>query len=275
MTQRNPQPPRITSISQCATSLDFQGLSKWPEGLPAVAINEVIIAGFEQNMVFNHTIPVAEKEKIASLFRSVYFELSFAEMSRLIQKAKKHPWLPVDLVAQKFGWQANESFFKIAQALVQTPIGFQNWCAEKKMAPMDLIPLVSADSLNLKSLFHDIIRLRTSKSLGAKVLELGIELMLLGKTVDEISAGDDLDSWLSKLTEMRYPNTAQKDSLEKEQMIALPWPGMSQAKWTRQGDKTGVELKLFVSQPADLKKYLQSLEKVQNLLEDLNPGTQH
>ncbi len=278
MTQWTPQPPRISSLSQCDNSLDFQPLATWPEGLPAVAINKVVIAGFSQDLVFNHSIPNEQKEKMAALLRSVHSDLSFAEMARLIAKAKKHSWLPIDLIAQKYGWLPNEAFYKTAQLLLQTPVGFQNWCAEKKIGPMDLSSLASAASLNLNRLLHDIILFKLSKSIGTKVLELGIELLLMGKSADDISVTDGKtqgDQWLEKLQALRYPQSAERDSLEKDQMTSLPWPGMSQAKWTRQGDKTGVELKLFVSQPSDLKKYLQSLEKVQSLLEDLKPGTEH
>lgn len=264
----------MSTISQCDTSLDFQPLSPWATGLPAVAINMVVIAGFDQEIVFNHSISEDEKDKIAALVRSVYFELSFAEMARLVDKAKNHQWLPIELIIQKFGWLANPSFYKVAECLLTTPIGFQNWCAEKKLGPMDLIPLASAKSLNLIPLFHDILSLKLSKSVGTKVLELAIELLLMGKSYSDI-APESSETWAQKLQQLRYPNSSQNDSLEKEKLISLPWPGMSQAKWARQGDKTGVELKLFVSQPSDLKKYLQSLEKVQNLLEDLNSGTQH
>ena len=264
----------MTTISQCDISLDFQPISPWPQGLPAVAINQVVIAGFQQDIVFNHTIPATETENVASMFRSVHNEFSFTEMARLIAKAEKQTLLPIELIAQKYGWQANEAFYKIAKAIAATPMGFQNWCSEKKLSPMDLAPLISGGYLNLNSLFHDIVAFKLSKSTGTKVLELGIELLLLGKTNDEISA-EDPNQWLEKLQTLRYPQSSDRDSAEKDQMISLPWPGMSQAKWTRQGDKTGVELKLFVSQPADLKKYLQSLEKVKDLLENLQSGTQH
>jgi hypothetical protein len=50
---------------------------------------------------------------------------------------------------------------------------------------------------------------------------------------------------------------------------------MSQAKWARHGNRGGIELKLFVSQPADLKNYLQSLSKVQDLLEKDPTGSKH
>lgn len=285
MSQWNEPPPQLCPMSQCDNGLDFKPLYQWPAGLPAVAVNSVVLAGFSQELVFNHRIEERQSEAIAGLFRSLYFELSFAEMSSLIQKAKAFPWFPTSLIAQKFGWQANEQFFLIAAALQAAPVGFQKWCGDKKVSPQDLLPLLSATSLDLKYFFHDLLRFNLSKSLGVKALEIGIELMLMGKNPEELT-GEKLlafiekhqppgEAWLNALKTLRYPDTSLRDQEQAEKMTSLPWPGASQAKWTRQGDRSGIELKLFVSQPSDLKKYLQSLSKVQDLLEKSTSGTKH
>jgi len=285
MSQWNETPPQLCSMSQCDKSLDFSPLHLWPSGLPAVAVNSVVLAGFSQDLVFNHQMSATDGEAIASLFRSLYFELTFVEMSRLISKSKSHSWFPVILTAQKFGWQANEQFFLVADILRETPEGFQKWCSDKKVSPQDLLPLLSATALELKYLFHDLIQFNLSKSHGVKALELGIELMLLGKKPEEITSqqlltfvGKDQtpsEAWIETLKFMRYPETIRRDHDQEEKMTSLPWPGTSHAKWTRQGDRAGIELKLFVSQPSDLKKYLQSLSRVQDMLEKEPSGTKH
>ncbi|PIS11947.1 MAG: hypothetical protein COT73_01175 [Bdellovibrio sp. CG10_big_fil_rev_8_21_14_0_10_47_8] len=234
-----------------------------------MAVNRVIFGGFSQNFVFDHHIDGREAEKIASLFRSLYFELSFVEMARLVDKATAHVWFPISLVVQKFGWQPTEIFFSTATALLKTPTGFQNWCAEKKMHPQDLSPLLSAGDLDLKWFYRDLLTLKLSKSQGTRALELAVELSLMGNDVKTLEAQDNESSaeWLERLTLLRYPETSQRDADQESWMTTLPWPGTSQARWTRQGDRAGVEVKLFVSQPSDLKKYLQGLSRVQDLLE--------
>lgn len=285
MTQGISNPPQLCSMSLCDKSLDFQPRTNWPESLPAVAVNQVVLAGFSQELVFNHQLDPADSEGIAKLFRSLYFELSFVEMAVLIQKAKAHSWFPISVIAQKFNWQANDNFFKTAEAILKCPKGFLDWAAEKKLSPLDFAPLLSADGLELKFLYRDILTLGLGRSLGVKALELGIELLMMNHT-PEMLAADSLvsvhprdvsvgDAWVLALKALRYPETFKRDQMAEAQMTSLPWPGTTQARWTRQGDRAGIELKLFVSQPSDLKKYLQSLNKVQDLLEKDPTGTKH
>ncbi len=272
-------------MSLCDQGLDFHPRTAWPEGLPAVAANQVVLAGFSQDLVFNHQMDSLETEAIARLFRSLYFELSFVEMAMLIEKAKAYSWFPISLIAQKFHWQANDSFFKTAEQLLKTPKGFLDWAAERKLSPQDFAPLLSAGGLELKYLFHDIVSQGLSRSLGVKALELGIELLMLNLhpqdlTCEKLVANVPRDvsvgeAWIQTLKILRYPETFKRDQLAEAQMTALPWPGTTQARWTRLGDRAGIELKLFVSQPSDLKKYLQSLNKVQDILEKDPTGTKH
>lgn len=285
MSQWNETPPQLCPMSQCDKSFDFQPVTAWPQGLPAVAVNSFVLAGFSQELVFNHQIDPANTEKISGLFRSLYFELSFVEMARLIQTSKNHSWFPVGAIAQKFNWHASDQFFLVAEHLIKTPVGFQKWAAEKKVSPQDLAPLLSTANLDLKFLFHDILQFNLSKSQGIKALELGIELMLLGHKAEDITSqrlltflGRDQnpgEAWIETLRQLRYPETFKRDQAQEEKMTSLPWPGTSHAKWTRQGDRAGIELKLFVSQPSDLKKYLQSLTRVQDLLDQDSSGTKH
>jgi hypothetical protein len=253
--------------------------------LPAVAVNNVVLAGFQQPMVFNHTIDWKDREAIATLFRSLYSDLSFAELASLWEKSESFDWFPFSEIAAKFHFQTSEHFFAVARTLLQTPAGFRRWCAEKKVGPQDLSPLLSAKS-DLKPLFLKILKLGLSKSQGMQALELGVELLLMGfsptdlKLAEEDDGSLSADAWLEELKRKRYPETFSRDEKAEKQMKSLPWPGSSQARWVRQGDKSGIELKIFVSQPSDLKKYMQSLSKVQNLLEQLpasenTPEKQH
>jgi hypothetical protein len=296
MTHLSQTAPELCSMSQCNGSLDFQPLNVWPESLPAVAINNWVLAGFSQDLVFNHHIENSSAETMARLFRSLHSELSFAEMARLMGKIKEQQtsdlsWVPLQLIAQKYHWTFNDQFIRIAEAFLKTPSGFQKWCGEKKVNPQDLAPLLAAQEIDLKFLFHDILNLNISKSSGVKALEMAIELILMGQKPEALSAEVLLtllsqdqsaaDAWVDALKQLRYPETFKRDRVLQAQMTALPWPGTSQARWARHGDRGGIELKLFVSQPSDLKKALLSLEKVQDLMETTSirktdkPETQH
>jgi hypothetical protein len=285
MSQWLKDPPQLCPMSQCDKGLDFNPRVAWPEGLPAVAVNQVVLAGFSQSLVFNHNFDISDSEGISRLFRSLYFELSFVEMAELTRKAAKIAWFPLNLVVGKFGWQANESFFKTAELVRKLPSGFLSWGAEKKLSPQDLAPLLAASVVECKFLFHDILNLNLSRSLGVKALEMGVDLLLMGQKPEDLSqekllpnAAKNLspgEAWVQELQKLRYPETFKRDLEAQAHMTALPWPGTSQARWLRQGDRAGIELKLFVSQPSDLKKYLQSLSRVQDLLEKESSGTQH
>jgi hypothetical protein len=285
MNHVSPKPPQLCSMSQCNKDLFFDPRTPWPDGLPAVAVNQVVLAGFSQGLVFNHQIEFSESDAIARLFRSLYFELSFVEMARLMEKARSVPWLPMELIAQKFGWATSENFLKVAARVLKTPAGFQEWAAEKKFSPLDLTPLLTSEKLELKYLFHDLVSLNISRTLGVEALELGIELMNSGHSpadlsIEHLVANPPADftlaeAWVQALRGLRYPESLRREQETEAQMKELPWPGTTQARWTRQGDRAGIELKLFVSNPTDLKKYLQSLSVVQDLLEKESPGTQH
>lgn len=269
------KPPQIRNLSQCNGQMDFKPRTPWPDGLPAVAVNGVVLAGFGQDLVFDHSIPWAQQEEIAQLFRSLYFELTFTEISRMIEKAADVPELPLFLILQKFGYQSSGSLFATAKALRALPEGFQEWCADRKLSPQDLAPILSARSLDLKPLLAQILTLSCSRNIGAHCLEMGVELLLMGKTYEDLQVTaysseeihDSPESWHQHLKRLRYPETSAKDAEQASRLKKLPWPGQSQVRWTRNGDKGGFEIKLFVSQPSDLKKHLTSLAKVHDILE--------
>ncbi len=277
MNEELSKPPELKPMTLCDASLDFSPITKWPQGLPAVAVNGLVLAGFQQSLVFDHSIADHDSEKIAELFRSLYFDLSFIEASRLVEKAKDHPNFPIESVLSHLGWNTSEHFFKVVTAVQKLNSDSQTWCAEKKLNPQDLSILLSLNTevgfAQADLLIQKIKSLRLSKSQGVQALETALELLLMGKSFEDLE--NTKSEWLEHLKTLRYPQSTTSDQIQQQKMTALPWPGTSHAKWTRQGDRTGVELKLFVSNPTDLKKYLLSLTKVQDLLEQENSGTQH
>jgi hypothetical protein len=242
-----------------------------------VAINGFLIAGFQQDVVFDHALPENEKEGIASLFRSLYFELTTPELARLHRASHSHPWFPIQEVMAKFHIRWSDNTEKLCDIICQLPIGFQNYCSEKKWGFGDFQPLVAANGLILSPFLMRMMDLNLSRSQSVAALELVVDLLLLSKQPRELLPEEFMmgDAWLERLRHLRYPESSLKDEWASRQVQELPWPGTAQARWTRQGDRTGIELKLFVSQPTDLKKYLQSLSVVQDALEKDGPWKKH
>lgn len=270
-------PPQLRQLSQCNNSFDFSPRIAWPEGLPAVAINGFLIAGFQQEMVFDHALPEIDKDGIAALFRSLYFELTTPELARLYRSTSVSTWFPIQEVLAKFQVRWTENNEKLSDIICQLPMGFQNYCSEKKWSFGDFQPLAAAKGLILSPFFMRMIDLNLSRSQSVAALELIVDLLLMGKQPLELLPDDAMtsDTWMDSLRHLRYPESSQKDDWASRQVQELPWPGTAQARWTRQGDRTGIELKLFVSQPTDLKKYLQSLSAVQDALEKDGPWKKH
>ena len=267
-------PPDLLPISQCNMSLRFECSRYWPAGLPAVAINGCVVAGFAQKLVFNHSVDPIEREAVAELIFSLYPQMSFVETARFYQVARPHDWVPLDLLLEKWGFRKNETWELTASQCLKLPVGFQNWLMEKNVGAQELQVLLAADGVRLEPLLHAILQAKFSRQQGVQALENGVELLLLGKTEEEILPyeSENYELWLGRLKNLRYPRTFSQDEKSRGNLSQLPWPGQSQARWVRQGDRAGIELKIFVANPTELKKSVHSLQKIQELL-DQTPGT--
>jgi hypothetical protein len=225
------RPPELLSISQCNKTLEFDCLVHWPEGLPAVAINRTVIAGFGQELVFNHGVDPEETDAVVSLFTSIYPRLSFLEVASLTEKAAAHSWVPLRLLQEKWGFHWNDGVAAVARRALALPRGFRHWLIEKRVGPQDLQILLESDGLRLEPLLYSILSARMGRNQGLQALKTGIRQLRAGT----------------------------------EEGAASPWQAQSQLRWVRRGDRAGLELKIFVSNPSDLKK---SVQKIQDLLDE-------
>lgn len=259
--------------------LDFRPLGHWPSGLPAVAVNKWILAGFGQSLVFNHECHADDPQCFFELFCSLYNELSFSELARLWKKSSELPWFPMKQIAGHYRVHLGSQFEDVSDALLLMPMEFQNWCAQKKFHQGDLLPLLAVHHLqhldqgleNFQKLIQTIVALSCTKSQGVQALEWGLELLMMKFKWQELSPFPEMQSveaWLAHLKELRFPETKERDESAAIKILKLPWPGSSQVKWVRQGDQPGIELKLFVTKPSDLKKYAASLKEVMEHLGD-------
>lgn len=273
-------PPELKKISQCDKGLAFPYPQPWPQGLPAVAVNGLVLAGFQQEFVFDHQLDVEDSEEIAKLFRSLYFELSAVELSWIFKNSKKYSWLPVELIFSKFNVRLNEQIENLASAILLLPSEAQHYCALKKWNFSDFAPLAIAtkSDLNLESFFKTLSQRNGSKSLSVQIFELYTDLRLMGQDEENLllpSKEISVDHWLLALKHLRYPQAYSADQKASEKIHSLGNTHSSIAKWVRQGDKSGIEIRFFVSQPSDLKKYSNNLEQLQIDLEKNNPWKIH
>jgi hypothetical protein len=268
-----PKPPELKNISQCSKILDFSPFSSWPQGLPAVAVNGFVLAGFSQSFVFDHQVKIEDSQAIAALFRSLYFELSAMELAKLARRASDRlvSWFPVESVFNKFQIRWNDQTEKLVEVMTELPAGFQKWTSDKRWSFSDFSPLLSASGLVLEPLHLALMEKGVSRSLAVQALELSVELLLMEHPLENLlpELQEEPDQWIKRLRTLRYPQTTRTDSESASRIQDLPWPGSSKIRWVRQGDKAGIELKLFVSNPTDLKKYMQSLARVHEAMEQL------
>jgi hypothetical protein len=261
------QAPVLCPASQCKIDLDFMPLNHWPQSLPAVAVNGWILAGFSQDLVFNHILNESAMDCLPELFHSLHPRLSLMELARLWTKlsSPEVSWFPWKSLAKKYDLYSNVDFEKWANILLKQPIGFQSWSAEKRVSLEDLKRL---PSLGSKALQFKIVDLGLNKHDGLEVLQICHDLQLKGHSVKELLIPDlevSASDWLIHLRVLHNPQLAQ-----------LTWPQLSQIRWVQHQGSTGLELKLFVTEPTGLKKHATSdsllLDQIQDLLETTHSG---
>ncbi len=148
----------------------------------------------------------------------------------------------------------------------------QDWLTAKKIKSSDLQSIQSLKTdLHWKlfntSILH-LIELKASYSESIKTIDLITDLILMGFSEVLFEKAISYPIWADHLYQLRYPATVQRDEQLKQKYEALPWPYGSKTKFERRGDRSGVELKVFITSEADLIKVMSSLERVQQQMKD-------
>ncbi len=170
-------------------------------------------------------------------------------------------------ICHRNGWRNDSVFVDLLTRLAQTPDAFQEWVNTKSLQAGDLLPLNSLDDVHsAHRLLVELAELQPSRSAGKQLLELGIELLLMGESLPDVV--DNPETWLSLLRERRYPRTTRKDQSLQEHLSSLAVPKGVQLRGVRLGDRTGIEIRLTVHSGRDLQK---KLEQVQELADRLTP----
>ncbi len=149
-------------------------------------------------------------------------------------------------------------------------MNYKDWLSEKNIKDSDLIFTQSLKKEIHQELFKkaadQITQLRPTYSEGLQLLEVLTDLVLMGH--DEVLFENSalLEVYKKHLLSLRYPVTQNRDEDLKKKYEQLPWPAGAKIKFERRGDRAGVELKLFISNPTDLTKAIAALERVQQEL---------
>jgi hypothetical protein len=200
-----------------------------------------------------------------------YPNLNFCELVDLIQKMKTSIPLDETVVFQNYGFALDSKMQKLMALIPQLPSPFWHWCRNHSLSPRDLYPLLSLESpQQLQKCLMQIQELNLSRNLGTQILELLVECFLLNanqellidfeaKTITNATSGD---AWLQKLKNQRFPQTLQSDANKQKELLTLPWTKELQTRWLRQGDRSGVEVRFFASNPKELQKRVEQLQQV-------------
>lgn len=250
--------------------LDFSPKCPSPQLFPIFTWNNWALNHFERKdqSIMSPTQDVSHMPLQAAL-QQLYPRLAFAELAWLYDRLKKAglPFNPLALFSF-YQFRFDPRLEKVLDLYLELPPAFQTWAAQHDMSPRDLNPLITLPQVSLLNDFYQVIyENNLTRSQAAQILELAVELVLLDNPWEELAPPEDkkpnwVDYWLIHLRERRYPVTLQKDNEEKNKLSDLPWSKEFSTKWSRTGDKSGLEVKFMLTSKADLEKKLQTLQRI-------------
>lgn len=258
---------KVTELSLCSKDLNFSPRKVWPKALPIYSWNGVLLNGFEREGE-HPVIDLGETSSLIEAFVSLYEKLNLMELARLFRIARFSKGLPefnwTELL-EHYNFRDSEAHREILHRLLDVPENMQIWIEEKDLAFRDLMILLSFDSLkNLHPCFTFLTERQCSKSEGVKILELYGELILLDRDAHTtLSVATTAADAIKGLEFLRYPMRKSLQNVLEEKLKSVQMPLRTQARLLTQGDETALELKLQAKSPEDLKKRLESLQKME------------
>jgi hypothetical protein len=235
--------------------------------LPAVAWRGLLLCGFERD-TRGEVVELDENCHFIEALRGCHPELGLAELARLtgrIEAARPDLWREIQMqLFSAYGLRRSERLAETLTALRRTPISFQAWVDEKKLAPRELAPLLALEQPETFDRFlNALAELMPSRQDGARALELGVELHLLGRPLsDLLPSSGEIATFLPKLESWRRPLSSGRDEVRRGQVARWPWPSQVEGQWRRFGDECGLEIKIRTTSPQDFLKKLERLDAI-------------
>lgn len=236
-------------------SLNFQPTHTWPGSLPAVAIGNDLVAGFELSSDHpTHQHEVKSPEENTKRLMDLYHNLDLSELSRLIFKPRFAALFSEELLLQLNQMGSNPDLKAVLKMISGFSLELQNWISSKKPGYNELSPLLPLSLENQIFVLGQAVKFQESKTLSALRIELLSDLLQM-----DFSKQDLADLTLENLKKKRYPQTTLRD--QKVSLVDLTLPKTVKSRFLRQGDKGGFEIQFFAGTPAELNKTAQLLMK--------------
>lgn len=241
-----------------------------PKGWPGLALSGQILNQFDssEDFEFTEVDPMLKLDpKVRTqLYLQANADLSFLQKLSLLQSPAFGHFFDPELVWASLPPRSPDELFTMSSLINALPEKFKSWLHEKDLQFYDLAPILSfkTDQNEFKS-FSFILekwdQINFSKSLGAQVIELLVELCLLGHTFDSLmklwnAPGDQV---LRNLKILRFPQAALTD--ENKKSHSLHWPSSTQVQAQRRGDRWGYNIHFFVSGHQELIKTIEQFKK--------------
>ena len=245
---------KLKSNFSCA--LDFKPSQTWPDTVPAIALEQELLCGFQLNNdhpVFEH--PFQNPEQALKLLKSVHPQLTWPELARLFMQPAFKNFFEATDVFKAYGFFFSPDLEQILNLIVQTPAEFQEFVMAKKVGALELQPLVDLPKASQDFVVHEVLKAEESKQESVQRIELLSDLIQMGQNLAELE-----NMKLQALIQKRYPVTASRD--QSLQASELPWLSQIKRQFKRRGDKAGFEVHFLAGTPAELNKLAQNLSRV-------------
>jgi hypothetical protein len=252
-------------IAQCGKSLDFKPVPPWPSALPALAWRGELLSGFQRKSGVAVDLFETQAATFTEAIKATHPELNLCELARLAFALKKTwPDLFVEVrepLFQSYGFRWNERLEQTLGVLKDSPEDFQAWAGEKDLGPRDFSVLLALSSpKDFHPFLSAMTELSLSRSEGVRAMEIGAELYMMGRPLNDIlPSGHSGPSYLQQLEKWRRPNTLSADDQWRETVKTWPWPSQVQGKWQRFGDQSGLDVNIRSTSPSDFRKKLERL----------------
>lgn len=259
----------MKDASELNTALNFRPVTPWPAALPAISLNNLMIAGFDRTSGPALVRLDPSNQALSELLRACYPKLLLAEGARLIHQLNSLNF-SIDSIWNLMGLKPSADHLRIFKLIIVLPVKVQNWIDERQLSPRDLSILLCFDSLEpLAPTLNLLAQRNLSRNLGAQILELSGELALMDQALPapySFERDPDGRAWLAELEKQRRPRSSARDESRREELQSLPWPQQLKGQWRRQGDQSRLEVSLSAGSLQEWNRRLEDLSKMTPLL---------
>lgn len=254
------------SMTDLRFDLDFKPLYPTPEIFPIFAWHGWALNHFHKPTGNKVAVQDVSHKDLSEILKQIYPTLTFMELTRFYSCAQQAKitasW---NLIFRAYSYHWNDRMLKTVDLARALPENFQQWLQAHDASPRDIAPLLSLKANhNLEHVLTTMVNLNVSRSLGLQILELAVDLQLLGTEIKNILpvASESADSWVSRLKKLRFPMTETLDAQTEQILQSLPWTKAFSKRWTRMGDRSGLEIKFLALSQEDLRNKVKSLQEI-------------